>query len=118
MFMFDLKLVGGSALLARSSDLGLCHLDICLSRLGLQIVFLCLNPQSTSPRDGFFFFAFLVVTSLLGMSIPFLIFRNLNISHLSVLFQFLISLGLDLFLAAEVFLFLRKGREKLSEPAF
>lgn len=52
------------------------------------------------------------------MSIPFLIFRNLNISHLSVLFQFLISLGLDLFLAAEVFLFLRKGREKLSEPAF
>lgn len=56
MFMFDLKLVGGSALLARSSDLGLCHLDICLSRLGLQIVFLCLNPQSTSPRDGFFFF--------------------------------------------------------------
>lgn len=42
--MFDLKLVGGSALLARNSDLGLCHLDICLSRFGLQIVFLCLNP--------------------------------------------------------------------------
>lgn len=37
MFMFDLKLVCGSALLAKNSDLGLCHLNICLSRFGLQI---------------------------------------------------------------------------------
>lgn len=117
MFMFDLKLVCGSALLARNSDLGLCHLNICLSRLGLQIEFPSLNTESPSPRAEFLG-VFLVVTSVPGMSIPFLIFKNLNISHLSVLFQFLISLGFDLFLAAKVLLFLRRGRGKLSEPAF
>lgn len=101
--------------LGRNSDLGLCHLNICLSRLGLQIAFPCLNPQSSSPRAVFIF---LVVTSVPGMSVPFLIFKNLNISHLSVLFQFLISPGFDLFLAAKVLLFFRKGRGKLSEPAF
>lgn len=107
LFLFDLRLVCSAALLVRNSDLRICHLNIYFSSPELEDEFLCLGLQPLSPRG------------CLQKQPPylalFLIFRNLKLSHFSVLLSFFISpdICLSLFLAANVSFFLRDRRGKL-----